>query len=176
MEQTGFALVFPISRTAFQIEYAFRAMHYKWGGVDYRNRDKVAMCSGHPVTLPSRLKPPFWSFDLANNHMYFSSYHMSNDTLRYYIQKLEEFDPLLLHGYPSSIYLLALAYKKYGKGGMALKAVYTSSETLLDFQRKAIEEAFQVRVFDWYGTSEMSANIVECECGELHLKAEAQLY
>jgi phenylacetate-CoA ligase len=85
---------------------------------------------------------------------------------------LERFDPLLLHGYPSSIYILALAYRKYKRGSLSLKAVYTSSETLLDFQRAAIEQAFGVKVYNWYGTSEMTANIVECECGELHVKSE----
>jgi len=169
---TGSALIFPISQQAFEYEYAFRAMHYKWGGVDFKNRDKVAMCSGHPVALTSRNKPPFWSYDWANNHLFFSSYHLGNDTLQEYVQMLERFDPLLLHGYPSSIYLLALAYRKYKKGRLSLKAVYTSSETLLDFQRAAIEEAFGVKVYNWYGTSEMTANIVECECGELHVKSE----
>jgi len=117
-------------------------------------------------------KPPFWSFDAVNNHLLFSSYHLSEVNLRYYIKKLEDFNPLLLHGYPSSIYLLALAYKKYGKKKLNLKSVFTSSETLLYTQRNRIEDAFQVKVFNWYGTSEMSANIVECEKGELHLKAE----
>jgi phenylacetate-CoA ligase len=147
-------------------------MHYKWGGVEFQKRDKIAMCSGHPVALPGRSKPPFWSYDMVNNHLFFSSYHMGGDTLEYYIKKLENFDPLLIHGYPSSVYLLALAYKKYGKKKLALKSIYTSSETLLAFQRKTIEEAFGVKVYNWYGTSEMTANIVECECGELHLKAE----
>ncbi len=169
---TGSALIFPISQQAFEYEYAFRAMHYKWGGVDFKNRDKVAMCSGHPVALTTRTRPPFWSYDWVNNHLYFSSYHLGKDTLKEYVQMLERFNPLLLHGYPSSIYLLALAYRKYKRGSLALKAVYTSSETLLDFQRAAIEEAFGVKVYNWYGTSEMTANIVECECGELHVKAE----
>jgi phenylacetate-CoA ligase len=100
---------------------------------------------------------------------------MSYKTLPFYIEQFEKFNPLLLHGYPSSMYLLALAYKKYGKAKLQLKAVFTASESLLDFQRQAIEEAFSVKVFNWYGTSEMSANIVECECGELHLKEEHSL-
>lgn len=169
---TGSAMVFPLSNKAYQYEYAFREMHNSWGGVSYKNRDRIAICSGHPVAYPDRNKPPFWAYDRVNNHLFFSSYHMGGETLPYYIQQLEKFDPLLLHGYPSSVYLLALAFKKYGTKKLQLKAVYTSSETLLDFQRKAIEEAFQVKVFNWYGTSEMSANIVECECGELHLKEE----
>jgi phenylacetate-CoA ligase len=78
----------------------------------------------------------------------------------------------MITGYPSSVYLLAVAYQRHGKGSLRLKGVYTTSETLFESQRKTIEEAFQCRVFDWYGNSEMCGNIVECEYGERHLKYE----
>lgn len=169
---TGSAMIFPVSKEAFQNEYAFRSSHYELGGVSMVKREKIALCAGHPVTAPDRSKPPFWVYDFINNHMYFSSYHMSEDNLRYYIVKLEEFNPLLLHGYPSSIYLLAIAYKKHGRKKLALKSIFTSSETLLEYQRQEIEDTFQVKVFNYYGNSEMSAYITECEKGELHLKSE----
>lgn len=169
---TGSAMIFPVSMEAFQHEYAFRSQHYSLGGVSLHKREKIAFCAGHPVAASGRSRPPFWVFDLINNHMYFSSYHMSEENLRYYIKKLEEFDPLLLHGYPSSIYLLAIAYGRYGRKELALKSIFTSSETLLDYQREKIENTFQVKVYNYYGTSEMSAYITECEKGEYHLKSE----
>ena len=169
---TGSAMIFPISMEAFQNEYAHRWLHYGMGGVSLHKREKIAFCAGHPVAASGRRRPPFWVHDLVNNHMYFSSYHMSEGNLRYYIKKLEDFNPLLLHGYPSSIYLLANAYKSFGKKKLALKSIFTSSETLLHYQRKKIEDTFQVKVYNYYGTSEMSAYITECEKGELHLKSE----
>ncbi len=169
---TGSAMVFPVSREAFQNEYAFRGLHYSLGGVGLHNREKIAFCAGHPVSAPGRSKPPFWVHDLINNHMYFSSYHMSEDNLKFYIKKLEKFNPQLLHAYPSSIYLLAIAYQNHGRKKLALKSIFTSSESLLDYQRKKIEDTFQVKVYNYYGTSEMSAYITECEEGELHVKSE----
>ena len=169
---TGSALIFPLSKKCFQQEYAFRSLHYLWGGIGLDNHSKIAMCSGHPVATSDSNKPPFWVYDYANNFLYFSSYHLSDNNLKYYIEELEKFQPEMLHGYPSSVYLLALAYKKYGKGILNLKCIYTSSETLFDKNRKVIEDAFQSKVFNWYGTSEMNANIVECAKGELHLKYE----
>ena len=139
---TGSAMIFPLSIEAYQKEYAFRYLHYNWGGVNLHNREKVAMCAGHLVIPTVKNKPPFWVHDLANNHLYFSSYHLSESNMKSYIQKLEAFNPHLLHGYPSSIYILAIAYKKYGKRGLNLKSIFTSSETLLEFQRKKIEDAF----------------------------------
>ncbi len=169
---TGSALIFPITNECFQREYAFRAMHYYWAGIDVLKRPKIAMFSGHPVAHPNRRTPPFWVYDYANNWLIFSSYHISKESEKYYVKKLTDFDPVVIHGYPSSVYLIALAQKKYGKPLKSLKAIFTASETLLDFQRKLIEDVFQVKVYNWYGNTEMCANIVECDKGKMHLKLE----
>ena len=46
---------------------------------------------------------------------------------------------------------------------LPLKAAITSSETLYDFQREAIERAFQCRVFDYYAAAERVVFAVECD-------------
>lgn len=169
---TGSALIFPLTVECFQREYAFRALHYSWSGVDLTQKPKIATFSGHPVAHPDDNKPPFWVYDYSNNWLLFSSYHLNAENLKVYVKKLVEFQPELIHGYPSSLYLVSLAFRKFGKRIKNLKGIYTASETLLDYQREIIEDAFQVKVFNWYGNSEMCANIVECEMGELHLKLE----
>lgn len=169
---TGSSIIFPLTTECFQREYAFRSLHYLWSGVDLRKKPKIATFSGHPVSNPNSKKPPFWAYDYVNNWLLFSSYHLSEDLVHYYIEELVKFNPVLIHGYPSSVYLISLAFKKYGKKLSNLKSIYTASETLMDFQRKAIEDAFQIKVYNWYGNSEMCANIVECDKGSLHLKYE----
>lgn len=166
---TGQALVFPISLECFQREYAFRTLHYSWG--DIGTNDKVAVCAGHPVTYYDSKKPPFWTYDYFNNWLIMSSSHLSARNLPNYIHEIAKFEPALLKGYPSSIYLLALANNKVGKI-VNPKAVYVASETLFDFQRKVIEESFGCKVYMWYGTGEMTGNIVECPMGKYHLKLE----
>ncbi len=169
---TGRALVFPIHRNCFEREYAFRALHYGWGGGDLTARDRFAFCSGHPVAYRDRNQPPFWARDLANNWLLLSSYHLKPDNLAAYIRKLESFQPVVLGGYPSSLYLLALAYQRHGRGKLRLRGVFTASETLLDHQRPVMEEAFGVKVFNWYGNSEMCGHITQCEKGRLHVRHE----
>ena len=166
---TGKALKFPLSSECFQREHAFRALHYSWGGINIG--EKIAVCAGHPVTYQNRKSPPFWLHDYSNNWLLLSSYHLTERNLKYYIEELARFNPVLLKGYPSSVYLLALANLHYGQK-VHPRAVYTASETLYDFQRQTIEEAFGCKVYNWYGTGEMCANIVECEQGRLHMKPE----
>jgi phenylacetate-CoA ligase len=169
---TGTSLHFPVSTRAFQREYAYRAHHNSWGGVTLHGRHRIAFCAGHPVASIDRKRPPFWTYDVANNMMLFSSYHLTGDNLPHYVRALERFRPLMLSGYPSSLYLLALACEKYGTGKLHLRSVFTSSETLFDYQRQKISAAFGTRVFNYYGNTEMCANAMECEQGRLHLKME----
>lgn len=166
---TGQALVFPLSVEAFQREHAFRHLHYSWSGVNAG--EKVAVCAGHPVTEINRNKPPFWTYDLYNKWLILSSYHLTRENLEYYIREISKYAPAIIKGYPSSIYLLALAHK-HSSYKVSPRAVYTASETLLAYQRQVIEESFNCKVYNWYGTSEMCVNIVECEQGKMHLKME----
>jgi len=168
---TGSPLISPVTEQHFQRECAFRALAYEWAGISLDSHDRVAFCAGHPVAHADRQRPPFWVYDWANNWLYFSSYHLSKRNLQDYVAELEKFQPVMLGGYPSSLYLLALAYEKFG-GSLKLKAILSSSETLFDWQRERIERAFGARVFNWYGTGETCANVAECNEGELHLKLE----
>jgi phenylacetate-CoA ligase len=172
---SGSALIFPITNECFQREYAFRAMHYSWAGIDVLKKPRIATFSGHPVAKPTKNNPPFWVYDFANNWLLFSSYHISDEFLKYYVKELLNFQPIAIHGYPSSVYLIAQAFKTYGRKLSSLKAIFTASESLYDFQRKVIEDSFQVKVYNWYGNTEMCANIVECDKGKMHLKLEHSL-
>jgi len=169
---TGTALIFPVTMSAFEKEYSYRALHNSWGGVNLAGRDKIAFCAGHPVAFIDRKRPPFWVYDWANNMLFFSSYHLTAQNMPAYIKELENFNPFMLAGYPSSVYLIAIAYERYGKGNLKIRSLFTSSETLLDFQRKKIEAVFCAKVYNYYGNAEGCANAMECEDGEIHLKME----
>lgn len=122
-------------------------------------------------------RPPdgrYWCRDWVGNMLMMSSYHLSNETIGAYIQALEAFEPVVIHAYPSSIAALAAWLNARGRryGGRALKGVMTSSETMEPEVRAAVEQAFGVRVFDWYGQSERVAAIGTCEHGSYHVMSD----
>lgn len=162
---TGASLVFPESKESFQREYAYRYLQYSWGGC-FRGQ-KFAFCVGHPITYKDRKKPPFWVYDLANNWLCLSSFHLNEKNIKHYILKLKEFEPQLLQGYPSSMYLLAIANNHFGKI-VNPQAIFTSSETLADFQRSTIEQSFGCKVFSYYGNAERCGFFAQCEEGNYH--------
>jgi phenylacetate-CoA ligase len=158
---TGTPLAVCFSKEYHQIEMAFRWRHKAWGGVPFLSSS--AYVSGHPVVPGSQTKPPFWRWDNVEKRLLCSSYHLTPENLASYNAAFQKYRPDFIHGYPSSLFLL---------GGYRPKAVFTASETLLDFQRAAIEKNFGTKVFNWYGNTEMTCNIVECAAGNLHYRTD----
>jgi phenylacetate-CoA ligase len=79
-----------------------------------------------------------------------------------------------VQGYPSAIHLAARALLDAGRPLPAgrLAAVFTSSESLLAFQRETIERAFGAPVRDRYGVSEFCVSMTECRERRLHVDME----
>lgn len=165
---TGKPLKMYVSRNCFEREYAYRWMHYSWGGMQLGER--FATVAGHPVVPIDQKKPPYWRYNKAENQLIFSSQHMSQDALPYYADALRRFQPSIIYGYPSSIYLIARYLAQKGLSDVFPKAVFTVSETLMDFQRMVIEKVFGCKVFNWYGMTEMVAHATECEQGAMHIQ------
>lgn len=123
------------------------------------------VCPDHPTD------GRYWCRDWVGNMLMMSSYHLSNETIVRYVDELERFDPVVIHAYPSSIAALAAWLNAAGRTyrGRALRGVMTSSETLEPDVRAAVEQAFGVKVFDWYGQAERVAAIGTCEEGRYHV-------
>lgn len=135
--------------------YAFFNLFLRSIGVDEFNRS--ATFAGRLIVQESTKKPPYWRKNYAMNTLLCSSYHLSSDTIPYYIKALEQWNPIYIDSYPSAIYELALYINSNKlKHNIRLTAVVTSSETLGEHQRMAIEKAFQCPVFDQYGCAEMA--------------------
>jgi phenylacetate-CoA ligase len=166
---TGQPLKVPYSSEALQKEYAFWWYHRSFCGV--KRGDRIATIAGHKVIDVRNKRPPFWVYNKADNQVIFSSYHLSEYNLQYYIEELNRFKPLFIHGYPSSIYLFA-HYILANNSVLNFRPnmIVASSETLLNFQRLAIEKAFGSKVYIWYGNTEQCGHITECEWGKLHIQ------
>jgi len=167
---TGKALHMTLSRECWQREYAFRDLHRSWGGI--MPGDPIATIAGHPVVPVDRMVAPYWRRNGAFNQTIFSSQHMKEATLPLYLAELERLQPRMIQGYPSSLYVLGLACLQAGDERVRPASVFAHSETLFEWQRDVIERAFGCKVFNWYGNTEMTVNIVECERGSLHVKNE----
>jgi len=132
--------------------------------------DKVATFLGKRICTNAK-SPPYWRKNIVYNQTLYSIYHMNENTMKYYIDELKKQKPDLIIGYVSPIFLLAkymLANNEY----LPIKAIFTSSEALLDKQREVIEKAFKTKVCNSYSQAESVAFITQCKNGKLHLVPE----
>lgn len=158
---TGAPLTVYFTRRYHEMEMAFRWRHKAWAGCPFLSRGVYA--SGHAVVPGAQTQPPFWREDKVERRLLCSSYHLTPANLPAYNAAIAAYRPDFIHGYPSSLFLL---------GGYKPRAVFTASETLLDFQRAAIERNFGAKVFNWYGNTEFTCNIIECAAGNLHYRTD----
>ena len=165
---TGTPLTILYSREAMQKMWAFVELYRNTAGVT--KEDRRGQFTGRMIVPPeqSANRKVFWRRDLANRALLLSTVHLSTEHLPYYASELDRFQPVYLSGYPSALYVLAQYYRESGRPAPRLVAVLTSAETLLDFQREAIEETFATRVFDQYGQAEMQSFWYECDAGCMH--------
>jgi phenylacetate-CoA ligase len=127
------------------------------------------------IIVPFRQEsPPFWRQNAYSGQTLFSLYHMTPTNLRAYVDAIHRRPARYVQGYPSSIHLVARAMLEHGRplDPGRITAVFTSSESLLAFQRETIEKAFGAPVRDRYGVSEFGASMTECSAGRLHVDME----
>ena len=140
----------------------------------YRNRlgyqrgDKIASFIGRKIADLSQKKPPFWRHNHIDNQLIFSYWHLSDKTLPLYVEKLKQFKPKFLHGYPSFLMQIAIYSLDNELDWQGIKGVFTSSENLLPHQRRAIQDAFSTVVIDRYSSAETIGAVSQCEHGSYH--------
>lgn len=164
---TGEPFVVQVSKGHWVVEQGIVWRHWSWLG--YRFRDRMAIVRSY---VP-KAGEPLWKLDPARNFLYFSAYHLTPDNAATYLQKLREWQPRFLRGYPASLYLLAKMAESEGLEVPAVRGILTASETLLPVYRETIERVFGGKVFDWFGQSEETITMNECEAHEgLHINQE----
>ncbi len=167
---TGTPIVLYRDRYSINFENAILWKQRDWAGI--KQGDRKVTLRGEVIIPGSVKRPPFWKYDYIAKEMILSSFHISRDMVRYYVDILKDFKPVYVEAYPSSLYILAKFIKESGLGGVSFKAAITSSETLQDYKRSLIEEVFDCKVYDFYGNAERVAAIATCPSGNYHVLPE----
>jgi len=141
-------------------EWAF--MKTQWDRVGYNFRDKCAVLKGYVVNSVTDYR--FWEPSFFGRWLVFSSYHMTDENLPIYIKKIRQFKPKFIQAFPSIITILAGYMKKHNILPFdSVKAILCGSENMYPGQRELIEDAFQCKLYTWYGHAERVVLGGECE-------------
>jgi phenylacetate-CoA ligase len=160
---------------SFQIGFALLRRFYDTMNLPTKFRS--VRLSGKILIAPNQNKPPFWVYNIFDKQLFMSTYHLTEDNMVIYIDKLNKFKPQFIDAYPSAIYILAQYINKNKiKLGFTPIAIATTAETLYDNYRLEIEQAFGCKVYNQYSSSEGGPFIHECSNKKLHLNLDSGVF
>lgn len=132
-----------------------------WRRAKFKLGDRTVSFRG--VEFHNAEKGIFWQDNPIYNMLEMSPFHMSESNIPKYIDKIIQFKPRFLHGYPSAISILANYIIRKEISFPSLSGILAISENIYPKQRELIENAFNTRLFSFYGMSEKVINAPECE-------------
>lgn len=152
---------------------------------DFRSRfgyelgKKTAWFSGKDLLTDRDIKEKrFWKTDPINKVKYYSTFHIKDEYLRYYVKDLIKYQPEYLVGFPSTMLEIA----KYGLRNSinfpsnTIKAIFPTAETITADTRYYIENFFKTKLYNQYASSEGAPFIFECVNGNLHLELQSGVF
>lgn len=166
---TGSGLVIPVEERFRNRERGF--VWHIWERVGYRPRDLAAILRNRKC--PAEINEGFWYMDRLSNAMILSAQRLGPETIRRYLDAIDEHRPEVLIAYPSLAHLLVTYARDLGWQQRPFKLVLLASETLYDFQRRELEEALGAPVRILYGHVEGCALFGYCEkSSDYHVQLE----
>lgn len=172
---TGTPISIFLKRETIQLWYALVERRWRnWYGLS--RKDKWAIFGGQTIINQKNSSPPYWIKNFSLNQIYFSVYHISSHTIKYYVKALVDFKPQYIYGYASSLYNIAYEAMQQGLVLPKVKIVLNNGEILTNQQKELISNAFQAPCRDTYGMSETVAAASECQYGKLHAWPETGIW
>jgi len=140
---------------------------------------KTAWFSGKALlTAKDVKKRRFWKTDHLHKVRYYSTFHVKDDYLKYYVEDLIKYQPEYLVGFPSTILEIARygLENDYNYPENTVKAIFPTAETITADMRSVIEAFFKARMYNQYASSEGAPFIFECGKGNLHLELQSGVF
>ncbi|MFQ5451899.1 MAG: phenylacetate--CoA ligase family protein [Nitrospinaceae bacterium] len=100
---------------------------------------------------------------------FLDSFKLSREIMENYITQINRKTPGLIKGFAGSLYLIAKFAKENNLRIHPPRWIVSGAETLRPFMREIIEEVFDCKVYDFYGSRDAGAIAGECIQGNLHI-------
>jgi phenylacetate-CoA ligase len=151
--------------------------HFK-ARVGFKHRKmKRATFNGKHIIPPGQTRNSFWRYNAACKQMIYSSFHLTEDNMKYYIDSLNKFKPQAIDGFFMSMCDIAGYIERHN---IELKftpvAIFPTSETLTHSGRELLERVFKCKVYDQYASSEGAPFVTECSNQVLHLEIASGVF
>lgn len=168
---TGAPLIFHFDRRRQGYDKAARMRTHRWYGVDVGQREIYLWGSPLEIGAQDRVKT---LRDGLTNELLLSAFDLTPRRMTEYLDRIAEYDPRGIFGYPSSLVLLCEHGRSMGRTVRppSLAAVFVTGELLDEGQRRVIEDCFAVPVGNGYGSREAGFLAHSCPKGQMHVTDE----
>ena len=146
---------------------------YDWMGIHYS--DKILTFWGASTVLSESLINKLYSnlHQSLQNEIFINSFKMNEFDMEQIANTIFKNKPVCIKGYLSAIIKFAEFVDRKKYSFTFIRAISTTTETLLPHNRKYIESIFNAPVFDQYGCGEVSSISFECaQHNGLHINQE----
>ena len=100
--------------------------------------------------------------------LFIPAFEISPENIETFVGKIRNHKPVLVDGYAESLNFLATYVHSGRSAGFSPKAIMSSAQALPENTREIIEEGFETKVFDKYGSREFSGIAYECSSHKGH--------
>lgn len=158
---TGEPMFFYLSRRARATDRAGFYRHLRWVGSE--RGERLFSVWGDLVVASERTRLTrglkFWL--ITRNHV-LNAFEMTPDTMEHFLDRLCRLRPPILRGYTTALVELARHLDQHPRRIPPLKAILTTAEQILPWQRALLERVFAAAVYDEYGCGEVQGIAYEC--------------
>lgn len=136
-----------------------------------------ATFNGKHIVPPGQKKKVFWRYNHACKQMIYSSFHITEENARYYVESLNRFQPQALDGFFTCMIDIANYIERHAiKLEFQPVAIFPTSETLTQPGRELLERVFKCKVYDQYASSEGAPFVTECKNQKLHIELASGVF
>lgn len=145
-------------------------------GFEHRKMRRATF-NGKHIIPPGQKKKVFWRYNAACKQMIFSSFHLTEENMKYYVESLNWFKPHAIDGFFMSMCDVA-GYIERHQIPLTFTpvAIFPTSETLTQAGRELLERVFKCKVYDQYASSEGAPFVTECKEQRLHVELASGVF
>jgi phenylacetate-CoA ligase len=157
---TGEPLHFPFDATEKSVAWASLMRALAWAGAV--PGDRMCVLAGGSLGIGARSR---WRslFNTLSRRLELAAFGLTRDSVGRFAARIRSHQPRVLHGYASTVYLLAKLCQEEGIRDLRFASALTTAEVLLPEYIQLIENQFGCRVFDLYGSAEVNGIAAQCE-------------
>jgi len=145
--------------------------HVGWAGCEMGQPHAYIWGANFEVSTSQSLRTRL--IDWEWNRFLTNAFLLTDQSLAAFAERAHRQRPRVLYGYASSLYRFAQYVRQGPYQDIAFKGIISSAEVLLPAVRQFVEETFQCKMFNRYGTKELGGVACECEAHTgLHISAE----